>query len=141
LYEHRGVRVHPDGDDHHDNPIHPARQAHGAQTRTPPSIQWHYLHETGVGIIIGLLFGFLAALLGFMHEINFNEEIFFYGLLPPMIFAGGYNLKKQNFGKNFKYILLFGFLGTIAAFGVIFGLTVLVSKWGLIVPQGEKAEI
>lgn len=80
-----------------------------------------------MGILIGLLFGLVASLLGFMHEISFNEEIFFYGLLPPMIFAGGYNLKKQNFGKNFKYILLFGLLGTIAAFGIIFGLTYLIN--------------
>lgn len=45
-----------------------------------------------------------------------------------MIFAGGYNLKKQNFGKNFKYILLFGLLGTITAFGVVFGLTYLINE-------------
>lgn len=74
-----------------------------------------------------------------MHEISFNEEIFFYGLLPPMIFAGGYNLKKQNFGKNFKYILLFGLLGTIAAFGIIFSLTYLINQWDWIIPEGEGA--
>ncbi len=56
-----------------------------------------------------------------------------------MIFAGGYNLKKQNFGKNFKYILLFGLLGTITAFGVIFGLTYLINQWSWIVPQREGA--
>jgi NhaP-type Na+/H+ or K+/H+ antiporter len=56
-----------------------------------------------------------------------------------MIFAGGYNLKKQNFGKNFKYILLFGLLGTITAFGVIFGLTYLINQWSWIIPEGEGA--
>lgn len=54
-----------------------------------------------------------------------------------MIFAGGYNLKKQDFGKNIKYILLFGVLGTITAFGVIFGLTYLINQAGLIIPVKE----
>ena len=58
---------------------------------------------------------------------EFEEEIFFYGLLPPMIFAGGYNLKKKDFKKNFIYILTYGLLGTILVFGVVFGLTVIVS--------------
>lgn len=48
-----------------------------------------------------------------------------------MIFAGGYNLKKKNFGKNFIYILTYGLLGTLLVFGIVFGLTYLVSelKW------------
>ena len=73
-----------------------------------------------------------------IKDLNFNEEIFFYGLLPPMIFAGGYNLKKEDFEKNFKYIFIFGFLGTIVAFGVIFGLTYLIDHLGLIIPIGEE---
>jgi NhaP-type Na+/H+ or K+/H+ antiporter len=51
-----------------------------------------------------------------------------------MIFAGGYNLKKQDFGKNLKYILLFGLLGTVTAFAVIFGLTYGINKLEWIIP-------
>ncbi len=51
-----------------------------------------------------------------------------------MIFAGGYNLKKKDFGKNFKYILIYGLVGTIVSFGVIFGLTYAVSKLNWIIP-------
>ena len=54
-----------------------------------------------------------------------------------MIFAGGYNLKKEDFERNFKYIILFGFLGTIIAFGVIFGLTYLIDQLEWIIPIGE----
>jgi sodium/hydrogen exchanger-like protein 6/7/sodium/hydrogen exchanger 8 len=51
-----------------------------------------------------------------------------------MIFAGGYNLKKKDFGKNFKYILIYGLLGTITSFGVIFGLTLAVNELHWIIP-------
>jgi len=40
-------------------------------------------------------------------------------ILPPIIFAAGYNLKKTNFMKNFGYITLFGVIGTLISFGVL----------------------
>jgi sodium/hydrogen exchanger-like protein 6/7/sodium/hydrogen exchanger 8 len=94
----------------------------------------HVIHETGIGILIGMLFGTGLYLFGEGDQIKFEEKIFFYGLLPPMIFAGGYNLKKKDFGKNFFYILLFGLLGTIISFGVIFGLTYAINELHWIVP-------
>jgi len=54
-----------------------------------------------------------------------------YALLPPMIFAGGYNLKKKNFFQNFSYISLYGVLGTLVTFGIIFGLTVIINHLGI----------
>ncbi len=62
-----------------------------------------------------------------VQELQFNEEIFFYGLLPPMIFAGGYNLKKKSFGKNIVYILVYAVIGTLVIFGITFALTYAVS--------------
>ena len=49
-----------------------------------------------------------------------------------MIFAGGYNLKKRRFFQNFYYISLFGVLGTVTTFGIIFGLTYLINNLGWI---------
>lgn len=66
----------------------------------------------------------------FLHDLSeyaFSEEIFFYALLPPMIFAGGYNLKKKKFFQNFLYIALYGVFGTFVCFGIMFGLTYLVN--------------
>ena len=71
-------------------------------------------------------------------ELAFNEEIFFYGLLPPMIFAGGYNLKKKDFGKNLIYILTYAVLGTVVSFGITFILTFAINKLQWIVTLREE---
>ena len=76
-----------------------------------------------------------------MGRVSFNEEVFFYGLLPPMIFAGGYNLKKKDFGKNFKYILIFGLVGTLTTFGLILGLTWAVNSLHWIIPLRSESHI
>jgi len=47
-------------------------------------------------------------------------------ILPPIIFAAGYNLKKTNFVKNFGYITLFGVIGTIISFSI---LSLLIIFW------------
>jgi NhaP-type Na+/H+ or K+/H+ antiporter len=45
-------------------------------------------------------------------------------ILPPIIFAAGYNLKKSNFVKNFGYITLFGVLGTLISFVILSALII-----------------
>jgi hypothetical protein len=49
--------------------------------------------------------------------------MFFTFILPPIIFAAGYNLRRRSFFKYFLYIFLFGVLGTIITFLVILPLT------------------
>lgn len=56
----------------------------------------------------------------------------FFVLLPPMLFADGYNLKKRRFFQNIYYINIYGMLGTVLNFMVIAGLTYAVSEMGLI---------
>ena len=58
-----------------------------------------------------------------------------------MIFSGGYNLKKKEFFKNIKYILIFGLLGTLVSFFAIFGLTFLINKLDLIYVVGKTEKI
>jgi hypothetical protein len=41
-------------------------------------------------------------------------------------------MSKRRFFENFKYIILYGFLGTIATFLTIWYCTWLVNEWGWI---------
>lgn len=45
-----------------------------------------------------------------------------------MIFAGGYNLKKKDFGKNSLYIITYAVLGTMVSFVVTWGLTTVINE-------------
>ena len=50
---------------------------------------------------------------------EFDEEIFFNLILPPIIFSGGYNMRKAYFFDNFRYISFFGIAGTIVHFMIV----------------------
>ncbi|CAM9968708.1 unnamed protein product [Ascophyllum nodosum] len=62
------------------------------------------------------------------QEFDFNADVFFYVVLPPIIFHQGYALKKRNFFKYFHYIFSFGFLGTVIQFITITILALYASK-------------
>ena len=83
-------------------------------------------HETGVAIITGLIVSSITYATGY-HDLtvnlHFNEEIFFYLCLPPIIFASGFNMRRKRFFENIGYIMLFGLLGTIFTFVMFSALT------------------
>ena len=55
-----------------------------------------------------------------------------------MIFAGGYNLKKKDFGKNMRYIITYAVLGTMVSFAVTFALTFMISELEWIVTLRDE---
>jgi NhaP-type Na+/H+ or K+/H+ antiporter len=76
-------------------------------------------HEASLLVLIGLVISYISFNMGF-YDFNkmmtFDENFFFYFVLPPIIFAAGYNMKRKEFFKNFKNILLFGLFGTLFQF-------------------------
>ena len=62
---------------------------------------------------------------------EFNEEVFFYICLPPIIFSSGFNMRRKKFFENIGYIILFGVVGTVITFIVFSALTYGFMKAGI----------
>ncbi|QQP37781.1 Sodium/hydrogen exchanger, partial [Caligus rogercresseyi] len=67
-----------------------------------------------------------------LQRATFNPEIFFYILLPPIIFHAGYSMRKKHFFENITAILMYALFGTIISTFVIgiliYGLVLLVGN-------------
>lgn len=84
--------------------------------------QFYYLPESAAAILVGAIVGGLARWISSQEEIEFltfDPEIFFFLLLPPIIFEAGYALKKKDFFANFWTISLFTVFGTLISTFVI----------------------
>jgi NhaP-type Na+/H+ or K+/H+ antiporter len=79
-----------------------------------------WIHESSVVCLIGVLMGGIIK----YHTgvaMAFDSNLFFYLVLPPVIFSAGYSLKRKNFFKYMDLIAFFGIFGTIANFVLIAG--------------------
>jgi sodium/hydrogen exchanger 8 len=83
----------------------------------------YYLPDSAAAMFVGMLVGGLARLLFPSKEelefLSFEPELFFFLLLPPIIFEAGYSLKKRSFFANFWTISLYAVGGTIVSTFVI----------------------
>lgn len=59
---------------------------------------------------------------------TFNGELFFYFVLPPIVFAAGFNMYRKRFFENFTNVLLFGIVGTFIAFGMYTLITIIFTR-------------
>ena len=88
-------------------------------------------HETGVIILIGI-----AVSVTIYHfegpkaeQLQWNNEFFFNALLPLIIFATGYNMRRKKFFENISNVAKFGLLGTVLTFIFYTGMTLLLIKF------------
>ena len=62
------------------------------------------LHESTVGVLTGALIQYM--LLDY-YIIKFDSQSFFFFMLPPIVFASAYTLKKKNFVRNIDVFIMF----------------------------------
>eukprot|EP00928_Gymnodinium_smaydae_P000562 TRINITY_DN10212_c0_g1_i4.p1 TRINITY_DN10212_c0_g1~~TRINITY_DN10212_c0_g1_i4.p1 ORF type:complete len:623 (-),score=107.14 TRINITY_DN10212_c0_g1_i4:84-1952(-) len=89
-------------------------------------VGWSYLfahvpvvHETGLVVLFGAAAGSLLVSC-YGRTLVFSYDMFSYILLPMVIFAMGFNLKRKNFFRYSPFILTFGLAGTFLTFVLIF---------------------
>ncbi len=63
--------------------------------------------------------------------LSFSPKVFFFVLLPPIIFNSGYNLKRELFFRHLAPISLFACFGTAISTFVVAGILQIVKKLGL----------
>lgn len=88
-------------------------------------------HEASLVCLIGIICSAVYAAKGeqeFNDIMAFNEDMFFYFILPPIIFASGFNMYRKKFFANIGNITLFGVMGTFVCFGSFTGLTLVAVK-------------
>lgn len=92
-------------------------------------------HETAFLIIIGIAISYILTLLGRDDDTkiskidNFKSNIIFYGCLPLIIFASGFNMKRKKFFHNSANILKFGIFGSILFFIILSCFNYLASNY------------
>ncbi|PVF92591.1 sodium/hydrogen exchanger [Serendipita vermifera] len=90
------------------------------------------IHETVVSIFAGMVVGLVVRLAPghlIREMLSFNHTLFFNLLLPPIILNSGYEMRQDNFFRNFGSILVFAFLGTFIS---AIGLGILTYVWSLL---------
>lgn len=77
-----------------------------------------FIHESGLYIMLGLFGGALWLLFGptDVTQYSFSPDMFFDVILPPIIFAASYNLKKKQFMNNFAPVMVLAIIGAILNF-------------------------
>ena len=98
-------------------------------------LKFYILHQSGLCMLLGMLISlityFIKPFENYKKSLEFNDNIFFTFILPPIIFSAGYNIKVKTFFKYFHYSVIFGILGTFITFIFIFCFTYIFNKINL----------
>ncbi|KAK1948336.1 Sodium/hydrogen exchanger 6 [Phytophthora citrophthora] len=88
--------------------------------------------QSGFAMVFGLVVG-LFMIMGDKHAVlhthlNLDNSLFFNVLLPPIIFEGGFSIKRQAFFRNFPAIMNTAIIGTVVAATVTGGVLYLAGQ-------------
>eukprot|EP00937_MAST-01D_sp_MAST-1D-sp2_P006161 g6161.t1 len=95
-------------------------------------------HESGPAVVLGMCAGLILRY-GLSERVPFSADVFFFFVLPPIIFAQGYTLRSRSFWTNFHHIFVFGIVGTLLQFVMLTGIASALS--GKISATGSHANI
>lgn len=97
---------------------------------------FYYLPESACAILVGIVVGCLAKAIypssEEMQFLSFEPQMFFFLLLPPIIFEAGYALRKKDFFANFWTVSLYAVFGTIISTFIIGYLVYAIGLTGMI---------
>ena len=82
-------------------------------------------HEASLVCLAGLAFSAYELWRGDQHfTAEFNDDLFYYFVLPPIVFSSGFNMYRKKFTANLRNILLFGVVGTFVGFACFSVMTI-----------------
>jgi sodium/hydrogen exchanger 8 len=83
--------------------------------------RFYYLPQSCASMLFGFIIGLCLNFFGEeeVSYISFDPSLFFFVILPAIIFDAGHSLKKRDFFRNFTTILLFAIFGTVVSTLVI----------------------
>ncbi len=108
--------------------------------------------STGIGLLISLIFymcgGYRPSYNNYnqsqfnVNSIRLSETLFYFGLLPPILFNSGFHLRRKLFVRNIKPIFLLAIVGTlISTFVIAFVLKYLYDNHSTSLFGGVHVEI
>lgn len=84
-------------------------------------LNWKYLSEAGGVVLFGLITSICMGVFApDMNWLNFNSSLFYFGLMPCIVFNSGYHFDCSVFEKNIDAILLLSIMGTFVSIVVLF---------------------
>eukprot|EP00475_Leptophrys_vorax_P029011 TRINITY_DN4231_c0_g1_i4.p1 TRINITY_DN4231_c0_g1~~TRINITY_DN4231_c0_g1_i4.p1 ORF type:complete len:533 (+),score=130.41 TRINITY_DN4231_c0_g1_i4:59-1657(+) len=83
--------------------------------------RFYYLPQSCASMLLGFVIGMFLTFFGQeeVSYISFDPSVFFFVILPAIIFDAGHSLKKRDFFRNFSTIMLFAIFGTVVSTLVI----------------------
>ena len=101
-------------------------------------LRWKYFPEVGATILLGMVISGIIRLCGTNTSstyngvgiLGFSSPVFFLGLLPPIIFNSGYQLKRRIFFANMGAIVSLAVIGTTLSAAVVGTCLFVFGDWG-----------